>query len=99
METRRMNRSGRVWIEQFRLRGYRSCISTSFRPRPDLSALIGPNSSGKTNILHGVLLLRRLLRRRGPTASEGRPSRSVVQAIFRVGGLSIPYRAWVDYTT
>jgi AAA15 family ATPase/GTPase len=39
---------------------YRSCLETSFELQPDLSILIGPNGSGKTNILHAILLLREL---------------------------------------
>ena len=91
---------GRVWIEQFRVRGYRSCISTSLRASSDLSVLIGPNGSGKTNVLHAILLLRRFPRRRlRRLTSEARPSRAFVQAVFRVGNVSIPYRAWMKYTT
>jgi ABC-type lipoprotein export system ATPase subunit len=40
---------------------YRSCTSTSFTPHPHLSVLIGPNGSGKTNVLHAIHLLRHLL--------------------------------------
>jgi ABC-type uncharacterized transport system ATPase subunit len=90
----------RVWIEQFRIRGYRSCFSTSLKPSAGLSVLIGPNGSGKTNVLQGVLLLQRLLSRRYRRSPlEGRPSRSFLQATFRVNKVSIPFRAWVNYTT
>ena len=39
---------------------YRSCIDTVIDLQPDLSVLIGPNGSGKTNILSACLLLRAL---------------------------------------
>ncbi len=95
-----MTKLDHVWIEQFRIRGYRSCISTSIKASSDLSVLIGPNGSGKTNVLQGILLLRPfLLRRLRRSASEGRPNRTFLQASFRVGNVSIPYRVWVNYTT
>ena len=39
---------------------YRSCIRTSFECHPRLSVLIGPNSSGKTNLLQAIMLLNKL---------------------------------------
>ena len=39
---------------------YRSCLETSISFQPDLSVLIGPNGSGKTNVLQAILLLKKL---------------------------------------
>jgi ABC-type lipoprotein export system ATPase subunit len=47
-------------IESLMIRNYRSCIETSMELQPDLSVLIGPNGSGKTNVLNAFLLLRKL---------------------------------------
>src|SRR3954447_16550135 len=47
-------------IEKLDIRNYRSCLETSLVFQPDLSVLIGPNGSGKTNILQAILLLRKL---------------------------------------
>ncbi len=48
-------------FKKIHIRDYRSCVGTSFEPHPSLSVLIGPNSSGKTNILQAVMLLQRIL--------------------------------------
>jgi len=42
------------------IRDYRSCKETEFSPNCDLSALIGPNGSGKTNVLTAIMLLKLL---------------------------------------
>jgi ABC-type lipoprotein export system ATPase subunit len=47
-------------IRTVNISNYRSCLETSFELQPDLSVLIGPNGSGKTNVLHALLLLREL---------------------------------------
>ncbi|MFW9998379.1 MAG: AAA family ATPase, partial [Candidatus Odinarchaeota archaeon] len=38
-------------IKRIQIQDYRSCLDTSFDFHPNLSVLIGPNGSGKTNIL------------------------------------------------
>jgi predicted ATP-dependent endonuclease of OLD family len=48
-------------IAKFAITDYRSCLSTSFAPHPNLSVLIGPNSAGKTNVLNAILLLKHLV--------------------------------------
>ena len=50
-----------VKIKKIEIHNYRSCGSTTFEPNPQLSALIGPNGSGKTNILLAIKLLVSLL--------------------------------------
>ncbi len=47
-------------IKKIQISNYRSCRDTSFTIHPHLSVFIGPNSSGKTNILNAILLLKRL---------------------------------------
>jgi len=39
---------------------YRTCLRTKFAPHPQLSVLIGPNGSGKTNLLHAITILKQL---------------------------------------
>ncbi len=48
-------------LQKVQLLNYRSCIDTTMTLQPDLSVLIGPNGSGKTNLLSGLVLLRRLV--------------------------------------
>ncbi len=51
-------------IRKIEIQNYRSCLDTSFELHPHLSVLIGPNSSGKTNIMSALLLLRKLAEER-----------------------------------
>jgi len=47
-------------ITRLHIQNYRSCLDAAFDLHPNLSVLIGPNGSGKTNILNAILLLKRL---------------------------------------
>lgn len=47
-------------IKSIEISNYRSCLFTKFDPHPNFSVLIGPNGSGKTNILRAITILRTL---------------------------------------
>lgn len=47
-------------ITKVEVTNYRTCVKTTFEPHPQLSVLIGPNGSGKTNLLHAISLLKQL---------------------------------------
>src|SRR5579871_1419240 len=61
-------------IEKLVIRNYRSCLDTSISFQPDLSVLIGPNGSGKTNVLQAILLLKKLADERPERSYHRRPS-------------------------
>lgn len=77
-----------VRLESIHITGYRSCRNTSFSPNAELSALIGINGAGKTNILQAIRLLdasraaRRSARINEPQIAAGTTQ---VTAWFRVG--------------
>jgi len=81
-----------------RIEGFRSCDGTTFSPHRELSVLIGPNGSGKTNILQGIALLAAWLT---PTAGSAeraggrRAGDPQVTAGFRIGDQAVALRATV----
>ena len=56
-------------LKRIVLENYRSCLRTAIDLHPNLSVLIGPNGSGKTNILQGIMLLNQLAH--GPEHAPG----------------------------
>lgn len=49
-------------LKRFVIENYRSCLRTSLDLHPNLSVLIGPNGSGKTNILQAVMFLNKMVK-------------------------------------
>lgn len=60
---------------------YRSCLKTSFDCHPRLSVLIGPNSSGKTNVLQAMMLLNKMSQH--DEYGRGRPDSATLTARLR----------------
>ncbi|MDD5759589.1 MAG: AAA family ATPase [Desulfobulbaceae bacterium] len=86
---------------KFSIRNYRSCVLTTLEPNSGLTALIGVNGSGKTNLLNALLLLKRATiggRLRYPLESDY-VNRSLVDAVIDYQGASIALRGEIFYTT
>lgn len=89
-----------VHIERIELTNYRSCNKTAIAFNQNLSALIGANGSGKSNILNGILLLKKITR-----ASRSRPDEEFfvsgckLRAWFNVDRKTLKYEAVIRYAT
>ena len=87
-----------VLLTEFSLRAYRSCKSTSFSPDPRITALIGPNGSGKTNVLQGLMLFCGIQRRPYRRDEDDVFSlKSQVLATFTVRKQPIRFRTSIVY--
>jgi predicted ATPase len=89
-----------VYLERIDLQNYRSCKKATFELNENLSALIGANGAGKSNILNGILLLKKNTR-----VSRVRPddepflSSCKLSARFNVDGVTSKYEALIEYAT
>lgn len=88
-------------IRKIQVRDYRSCLDTTFQLHPHLSVLIGPNSSGKTNILNAILLLKKLVEEEQyyHHGDETATGQSNLKVWFDVEGKTILFNAVVDIFT
>jgi ABC-type lipoprotein export system ATPase subunit len=87
-------------LKRIVLENYRTCLRTSIDLHPQLSVLIGPNGSGKTNILQGIMLLHQLAHM--PEHAPGLrrlTTTSRVKATFHSPNSSTNLRAAVDTYT
>jgi energy-coupling factor transporter ATP-binding protein EcfA2 len=76
----------RVAIESFEVKSYRSCNRARLSLHPEMTALIGTNGSGKTNLLHALLLLKKALLSRSVTSRGDSPPPSTcwVKVKFKI---------------
>lgn len=81
-------------MDQIEIEGFRSCHATTFKLHPELSALIGINGAGKTNILHAIRLLqvRRSRQRRTSADDLSTGSEARVTAWFHIDGKRVGLR-------
>jgi ABC-type lipoprotein export system ATPase subunit len=75
-----------LMLKRFVIENYRSCLRTQIDLHPNLSVLIGPNGSGKTNILQAIMFLNKMAQQNQyrPTADAITVS-SRVKAMFQRG--------------
>lgn len=88
-----------VRLSEIAVDGYRSCRSCTFKPHREVSALIGINGAGKTNILNAIRLLSARSWRSSRFASDTKAANeTVVTAWFDVGGKRIGLRLTLKLT-
>ena len=90
-------------ITKISIKSYRSCKTTIFSPNEELTVLIGPNGSGKTNILSAIKLLSSLLDVRRRTnyieGEESLSSASEIKTWFDLDGKTIIHTAKINAVT
>jgi len=93
--------NSKMKITSITIKNYRSCINTEFAPNPELTVLIGPNGSGKTNVLSAIRLLPALMsiRPRHLSSQELLGSASELKVVFDVDGISVTYGAKIQIVT
>jgi len=88
-------------LKSVMIQNYRSCLKTSIDLHPNLSVLIGPNSSGKTNILQAIMFLNKMAREVEHRSSlrGGISVTSRFKATFQQGRVQSRLNASVDAYT
>lgn len=88
-------------IAKISIKNYRSCLDTSFEPNATLSALIGPNGSGKTNVLSAIKLLPALcfLRGRSFFNDESATSLSEIKTWYEIDQKKLVHTARLSLVT
>lgn len=88
-------------LKRIVIQNYRSCLRTSIDLHPNLSVLIGPNSSGKTNILQAIMFLNKMAREEdyGPSHEDAITVSSRIKAVFQQRRTRIQLNASVDAYT
>lgn len=83
------------------IENYRSCLKTRLDLHPNLSVLIGPNGSGKTNILQAVLFLNKLTQEEGirPSLGNATAISSRLKSLFSQDGAQIQLNATINAVT
>ena len=90
-----------VKISKITIKHYRSCEDAVFIPHESLSALIGPNGSGKTNILSAIKLLPSLCysRSRHYGADDPITSACEIKTWYEVDNVQITHTAKLNIVT
>lgn len=88
-------------LKKITIENYRSCLRTSFECNPHLSVLIGPNSSGKTNILQAIMLLNKMAQdeEQDRIEKERITTSSKIQAVFSLPKVRVRLTGTVSVLT
>lgn len=87
-----------VRLSKITIKNYRSCLRTQFSPHPQLSCLIGYNSSGKTSVLSAIRLLRSIFEVQDYYRDETPTGTTQLEAEFKYGRKVILLRLNIIYS-
>lgn len=90
-----------MYIKRISIKNYRSCISCNWAPNKELSVLIGPNGSGKTNTLSAMKLLKALAGMAPTRRGNKDPAavRATIRTVFSVDGIEVTHTAKIGVST
>lgn len=92
-----------VNLEEIRIKNYRSLVDTKIELKTNLSALIGRNGVGKTNILSGILLLKKMTydgpRYRGHGLVDSESAHSELHTVIKVDKVRYGIKADIYFDT
>lgn len=88
-------------IIKFTVRNYRSCKNTEFEPNENLTALIGVNGSGKSNLLNALLLIKRIESSRRYIVNEEKEyvNKSYIRADIDLDGSLVSFKGSISFIT
>ena len=88
-------------LKKIVIENYRSCLRTSFDCHPNLSVLIGPNSSGKTNVLQAIMLFNKMAQEeaRRSLYEDAITASSRIKALFSFGHKETKFSATIHAYT
>jgi ABC-type cobalamin/Fe3+-siderophores transport system ATPase subunit len=87
-------------LKLFEIQSYRSCIKSKFPLHNELTALIGINGSGKSNILNGLLLLKKICQvRNRPVRRDSSYNRCGIYAEIEHDKKTLFMKADVHFST
>jgi ABC-type lipoprotein export system ATPase subunit len=88
-------------IKRVEIQNYRSCLETRIDLHPQVSVLIGPNGSGKTNILQAIMFLNKMAQQEPyrPSMDDTATISSRIKAVFHDKHAEVQLRASVDAYT
>lgn len=86
-------------IAKITIKNYRSCVDTTFAPNEHLSVLIGPNGSGKTNVLSALRLLPALCSPRYTKSDEPITAPCELRVVYEVDDTTVVQVAKLSIVT
>jgi len=92
-----------IRLRKFDITNYRSCLKSSLDIENDLTCLIGINGVGKTNLLSGIQLLKKIkgghsrLMAHNPKSTSG--SKTSISSIFHYENKQVKFKCDIRYET